>query len=365
MDISRETANLYKGLGILLIVLHNYFHNIPPLIGQNEFYFNPHVNAKFVDTMLGSPTEWIRALFSYFGHYGVQLFIFLSAYGLTRRYSGEKIRYADFLKSRFGKIYLTFVICVGVYIILGLLKTVFFPGEKVLFWDSILWKLLLVSNFIPGQAKMPVGPWWFLPFILQFYLVFPLLLLMYKRSGTRSLVLLSLAAMVLVWAVNPYLMRNGLNLNYMFIGHLPVFCLGIYMAGNTSSRFSPVVGVISLGVFVLGCIYPTVWIASGLTATILLLVLAERYIKNIVSTSRSYVILSFYGGISFHLFLVNGFLRGPFHQLAVIYQEWWLTIILGILSLLFSTAFAVVLGKLDLKVRHLIRRNPGNVAENR
>ena len=349
---------MYKGLGILLIVLHNFFHNIPPLIGQNEFYFNPQVTGKFIDAMLGSPTEWVRALFSYFGHYGVQLFIFLSAYGLTKRYSSERIRYVDFLKTRFSKIYLSFVICVVVYICLGFLKSGLLTDEKVLFWDSLLWKLLLVSNFIPGEAMQPVGPWWFLPFILQFYLVFPLMLLAYKRMGVLFLLLLSLSALILVWVVNPGLIRIGLNLNYMVVGQLPIFCLGIYFADNPGARITPAIGMLALGVFIIGCFNPPVWVATGLAATILLLILSGRYIKNLKAGSVSYRILGFYGVISLHLFLVNGFLRGPFHQLAVSLDQWWLTILSGIFSLLFSTVFAVVLSKADYKIRDLIVRNP-------
>jgi peptidoglycan/LPS O-acetylase OafA/YrhL len=357
MQLSKETSNLYKGLGILLIVLHNYFHNIPPLIGQNEFYFNLLVTERFVQAMLASPTEWVRAVFSYLAHYGVQLFIFLSAYGLAKRYSSEDVEYAEFLKTRFGKIYLSFVICVAVYICLGVLKSALLPDEKVLFWDSLLWKLLLVSNIIPGEAMSPVGPWWFLPFILQFYLVFPFLLRAYRRTGTHFLVILSLAAMIIEWAVNPFLMRHGVNLNYIFIGHLPVFCLGIYFSGNPGVKITFGLGIAALGIFILGCVNPIAWIASDLGATVLLLVLLGWYTSTLSSASTGYRVVSFYGKISFHLFLVNGFLRGPFHQMAVSLDKWWLTILLGILSLLFSTAFAVMLRRVDYQFRNIISRN--------
>jgi len=37
---SKEQTALLKGLGILLIVLHNFFHNLTPVIGENEFSFS-------------------------------------------------------------------------------------------------------------------------------------------------------------------------------------------------------------------------------------------------------------------------------------------------------------------------------------
>ena len=189
-QITRESANLYRGVGILLIVLHNFFHNVPPVTGENEFLFQLAATDRFVAAMLASPTEWVKAVFSYLGHYGVQLFIFLSAYGLTRRYAGVPLSYRQFLRSRFFKIYLSFVICVAVYVVLGLFKSAFLTDEKVLYWDSLLWKLLLVSNFIPGQSLMPVGPWWFMPFIFQFYLVYPLLLRASQHLGAVFLLML-------------------------------------------------------------------------------------------------------------------------------------------------------------------------------
>jgi len=39
-ELTRYQTEILKGLGILLIVLHNVFHNLTPYIGQNEFSFD-------------------------------------------------------------------------------------------------------------------------------------------------------------------------------------------------------------------------------------------------------------------------------------------------------------------------------------
>ena len=354
-NINRETANLYKGVGILLIVLHNYFHNLPPLIGENEFVFHLAATDRFIAAMSDSPTEWVRAVFSYLGHYGVQLFIFLSAYGLTKRYASTSLSYKQFLRTRFAKVYLSFVICVAVYVVLGLLKSAYLPYEKVLYWDSLLWKLLLISNVIPGQALMPVGPWWFMPFILQFYLVYPLLLMASLRFGVMFLLMLALASLAFEWAYHTVLVRQGFNINFMFVGHLPVLCAGIYFALKPHSRIPYGASAVALPIFIWGCYNSSVWLVADLSMTIMLLVLLDWYFRRLSVTGLAYRVTAFFGLISFHLFMVNGFLRSPFHVLAVFMDRWWFTIACGLMSLLFSTAFAVALMKLDDKVRKLVK----------
>jgi len=359
-DITRESTNLYKGVGILLIVLHNYFHNIPPIIGQNEFVFHLAVTDRFVDAILDSPTNWLRAIFSYLGHYGVQLFIFLSAFGLTKGYLDKTVRYTTFLKKRFSKIYLSFAICVAVYVALGILKTIYLTDEKVLYWDSLAWKLLLVSNLVPGQAMKPVGPWWFIPFILQFYLLFPFLLQTYRRFGVFSLFAISIASLTVEFLLNPYLIGYGININYNAIGHLPVFCLGIYFASRPQLHIPSSILFTSAAIFLLGCLYPAAWLLADLCMTIIMLSVFRWFFRKLSETGVAIYIIGFYGAISFHLFMVNGFLRSPFHDIAVQYNLWWLTILCGFANLLFSSIFAIVLRYMDNMLRYylpIVRRS--------
>lgn len=51
--LTEQQTTMYKGIGILLIALHNFLHTIPPVIGENEFLFQrePFENFRFV--MLG------------------------------------------------------------------------------------------------------------------------------------------------------------------------------------------------------------------------------------------------------------------------------------------------------------------------
>ncbi len=356
-SFSIAQSEIIKGIGILIIVLHNFFHNLTPEIRENQFSFNSTTLSRFYLTIADNPLEILRAGFSYFGHYGVQIFIFFSAYGLTRKYLHTNIQLGSFLSRRLGKIYASFLICVAVYILLGLAKEQIIPGEQVLYWDSLAWKILLISSFIPDQALMPVGPWWFMSFIFQVYLFYPLLLKMFKKYGTGSLLILSLASILVEWWLNPYLIKNGLNINFMIFGHLPVLCMGIYLAAQERIRLSYSVLAFSFMLFILGNFNQTIWITTDLTFTVMMLGIAMIAINRQNKRTRLAVPLAFYGAISFHLFMVNGFLRSVFHKFAESYNTWWIDNLAAVGTLIFSTLFAIFLNRLDQQIRLVVARH--------
>jgi peptidoglycan/LPS O-acetylase OafA/YrhL len=353
-SFSITQTEILKGIGILIIVLHNFFHNLTPIIGQSQFRFDSHGYSKFYLTIADSPLELLRAGFSYFGHYGVQIFIFFSAYGLTKKYLHTNIQLGSFLSRRLGKIYASFLICVVVYILLGIAKEQFITSEQVLYWDSLLWKVLLISSFLPNEAMKPVGPWWFMPFIFQVYLCYPLLLWAFKRFGSNFLIILSLASMLTEWLLNPYLIENGLNINFMVFGHLPVLSLGIYLAAQDRIRLSYNILGLSLILFVFGNYNQTIWITADLAFTILALGITMVAINKRLELPRITTFLAFYGGVSFHLFMVNGFLRSLFHNFAEAHNVWWIDNLAALGSLIFSTMFAILLSKLDRQIRLII-----------
>ena len=354
-SFSKEQTVILKGVGILLIVLHNFYHNLTPIIGQNEFTFQSDIVTRFLQTIIHNPLDILRAIFSYFGHYGVQIFIFFSAYGLTKKYYKKTVKFDLFLRGRFNKVYLSFLICLAVYILLGLLKSGFLTSDKVLYWDSLLWKALLISNFIPNQSFMPVGPWWFLPFILQFYVLYPFLLKGFQIYGSKFLLILSCISIFAEWMINPVLIPLGLNLNFMVFGHLPLFCLGMYYAAQERVNIRLEIIALSLVLFIFGNLNSHIWLFTDIAFAVLFLagsiVVFRAQLERTILTG----LFTFFGGISFHLFLVNGFLRSPFHNFAEAYNVWWIDNLAAIASLLFSTLFAIFLSTLDKRLRNYFK----------
>lgn len=65
-----------KGFAILCIMSHNFFHWVPPVTYENEMHFYPMYFSRFLQDFTWP--DAINCLFSFWGFYGVYLFIFLS-----------------------------------------------------------------------------------------------------------------------------------------------------------------------------------------------------------------------------------------------------------------------------------------------
>lgn len=356
--LDKIDSSAYKGIAILMIVSHNFMHTFP-VPKENEFDFNPGRFIDLVTILLSEPENGIRASLSFFGHFGVQIFVFLSAYGLTKKYNYCKISYWPFIFERILRIYPAFILAIIAWAIIsgggadyGILGPL-----KVLYWDieNIILKITLLSNFIPGHSLSPVGPWWFIPFIFQFYFLFPFLLHLHSRLGESVLLLVSVFGLLCSMLTQGNI--GGLNIYFTILGHLPEFCLGIYLAKRDHVELKVSMSFLMpiFLIFLLGNIYPIFWYANHISFLVLLLALFSVLIKIIKNSTLLKEFFCFFGGISMPLFLVNGFLREPFSTWAISYNNWLLTIALCLLSMACSVLVSLVLAKIELRI--MSRRN--------
>jgi peptidoglycan/LPS O-acetylase OafA/YrhL len=340
--LTRNDTTALKGVCIALIVLHNYFHSFPGWRIENEFafstwkfqYFNEHVTSGFYNA--------VGLFFSYFGHYGVQMFVFLSAYGLYLSYQNKPIRYWPFVRSRVWKLWPAFFLAVLFLIALTIITTrrLYHPD----LYGGALLRLSLLSNLVPGKSFDVVGPWWFYSMIVQFYLLFPLLRNLFNRYGVWPLALLSALSWLLQMLFTAKLNSLGWTLNTLVIGHLPVFCLGFVFAKykNTALPWTVFLGAGVL--FYLGNMHSAAWVFSQFCVTILLLygyVLLKKLIRPGAGVFRR--LLFFAGNLSMYLFAVNGFLRHPFLQQAMRHQSVAINWLVLLCFLLFVTVVALLL----------------------
>ena len=307
MNITKKQTVIYKGISILLIVLHNYLHLLSPKLGENEMHFKEGRALQYFEYGLSNPLEVFKLLFSYFGHYGVAVFIFLSAYGLTASLEKNDTNkttenYVSFLIHRFSKIYIPFVLVILVYLMLGFSKS-YLQNTPALLWcspvdvtlTSVVLKLLLISNFIPGESLKPVGPWWFLSFIFQFYLIFPFIYSFFRKFGCMFLVFVSVLGYfmeLVIWE-----RFFSLNINFTIFGHLPLICFGLYLKSNLLQNGLVVLCFIC---FILGNMYYPFWILSDLSFTVLFLFIFKSFGLN---NSNFFLIFSILGRYTLYIFL--------------------------------------------------------------
>lgn len=356
--ISKNETVLFKGIAILLIVTHNFMHLIKEGVpGENEFTFHPERFRSFLTLIVQEYPDIVRIVLHYLGHYGVQVFIFLSAYGLTKKYLAEKIVYKEYLLDRFIKIYPAFILSILLFLAYGFLTDGPAGPLELLHahWKAILFKLTLVSNFIPGMALKPVGPWWFLPFIFQFYLVFPIILVITRKYGACTLAVLSSTG-ILLSVISTYL---GANVYYTIIGHMPELCLGVYLASKERLHIPYYATVAIILLFILGNLYLPFWFISHFCALILLLQIfgaSKHALKGNTGTNK---LLAFYGALSLHLFFVHGFLRWPLLAWARNFDNWAYSLLLCITFLAISTVASYFLYLVEQKIRHWYVSKPG------
>jgi peptidoglycan/LPS O-acetylase OafA/YrhL len=347
MDM-KDTLAL-KGFAIAAIVLHNYYHLLGP-VTENEFDFHGGRFDVFLKSMQ-DPQDAAPALFSFLGHYGVQAFIFVSAYGLARRYWDDSLSWVDFMWSRVKRVYPMFLLAILTWaLFMGLAGAN--PVEILTQNFQLLTLTVLgVQNLIPGATLPPIGPWWFIPFIMQVYALWPALRWVAKRYEVRGLIGLACLSTALVYIANDALVsRWSIHLLETPIGHMPELCLGVLAAryGFVPGRAAGSAGSVLL---IAGNVEKVFWPLSFVGALLLMLALyqaAGHWLR------RSALIQEL-GACSMALFFVNGFVRAPFIALAH-HKLWAYALLLGIAS----SVFAVLLARLLTRIERAIGASVGS-----
>ena len=83
-----------------MITLHNLIHKLPNMPIENEFKFHNYGSDIFFSPLFfENPVSFV---FSFFGYYGVQIFIFLSAYAFyLKKDEIPDMPYFSFIKKRY------------------------------------------------------------------------------------------------------------------------------------------------------------------------------------------------------------------------------------------------------------------------
>lgn len=200
--LTRTECTALRGLAIMGIFLHNYCHWLPHIVRENEYQYVQH-HVDWLEYVLKHPNEYLLVhLLSFFGHYGVPVFLFLSAYGLVLKYEGRepevkpkdtaeksedtaaqdgcdtgKHSYWDgcfvFLREHFWKLFQ--MMFVG-FVAFTMVDAITPDSHRYEFLDIVA-QLGMFNNVLPHPDKIIwPGPYWFFGLMMQLYLVYRLLL---------------------------------------------------------------------------------------------------------------------------------------------------------------------------------------------
>lgn len=172
-------SSVLRGVAILSIVLHNYCHWQKGAIFENEFTYQSWHVSKLLHYLAHPDIYLPLQLFSFFGHYLVVIFVFLSAYGLEKKYgrSTQEVPPLPFIWTHYLKL---LSMCIVGYIAYLALNAYYTPyPSSVVF--GILNQLSMLSNLqiFPAETYAP-GPYWYFGLTFQLYVIYRLFL--FRRS---------------------------------------------------------------------------------------------------------------------------------------------------------------------------------------
>lgn len=228
--LTRAECNVLRGLAIIGIFLHNYCHWLGPVVKENEYTFSTH-NVGWLHQVLSSPDGLLPMhLLSFYGHYGVPIFLFLSAYGLERKYGSRPLPATGagqsafrFIRYHFLKLFKMVVVGFAAFTMVDAIT----PGRFHYDVVKVLGQLFMFGNLLPDpDHQIWPGPYWFFGLMLQLYIVYRLLLYRRHWGVTAVLVVACMAAQMVCGPESDALNR----LRYNCVGAMLPFGFGLLCA---------------------------------------------------------------------------------------------------------------------------------------
>ena len=228
--LSRTECTAMKGIAILGIIFHNYCHWLKGIVRENEYTWLQWKNDRLME-VLQQPDEWLPMhLVSYFGHYGVPVFLFLSGFGLVMKYENGSLPEASIWRfTRYNYLKLFRIFIVG-FVFFTMLDA-FTPGIHRYLASEVLAMLGMYANFLerPSEVVWP-GPYWYFSVTMQLYILYRLI---FYRWRYWSIVVV---LMVGCWLWQMFYlddMETMERLRYNLVGGMLPFGMGI-LAGRWS-----------------------------------------------------------------------------------------------------------------------------------
>lgn len=235
--LTRTQCSAMRGIAIIGIFLHNYCHWLGMAVKENEYTFTAGNCRRLLEVMTQPDWNLPVHLLSFFGHYGVPVFLFLSAYGLVMKYENggndtitpqteapsRGPSAVAFIRYHFLKLFKMMIVGFVAFTMIDAIT----PGRWHYSAATIVAQIGMFNNLMPDPDHVIwPGPYWFFGLMLQLYVVYRLLL---YRRGWKPL----LVAVAACWLMQAICSPEGETLNrlrYNCIGGILPFALGLLFA---------------------------------------------------------------------------------------------------------------------------------------
>ncbi|MBR1804501.1 MAG: acyltransferase [Muribaculaceae bacterium] len=238
-SLNRAECAMLKAVAIMMIMSHNFCHLLKNMnvTAENEYSFSMERIIKLCYHLSHPDLNLLHHLLSFFGHYGVPVFLFLSGYGLVMKYEQTTDAMPSpgkFIGQHYVKLLKLMLLgVVGYYVCLYFLQDNFRLGKKIILFIS---QLSMGVNILPRPwYHIKPGPYWFFGLMMELYVIYRLLLYAPKDAAWRRWVW-PVAFILVCWLSQEYGLHHDLLIwmryNF-FVAALP------FSFGMLAARYQP------------------------------------------------------------------------------------------------------------------------------
>lgn len=310
--ITRSEGMAMKGVGILLIVTHNLAHMLG-VTGYdcNEYNFEQE-SADALFSIIAHPSANILLqLSTLLGYCGIYIFLFLSAFGLVRKYEQGTVKMPSpraFIWHHYTKLFkLMFFGLLSAIAVAYLLHSSMLPNKR----DWLAQALMITNWLMPPYHHVFPGPYWFLGLMVELYIIYRLVLYVPHDGAKWRKWLIPVAFAAITLAPQIWFRTAGREMIYL---RYNFFVAGLsFSAGLLVARYGGIprmsrwawggVMVVSTVAFILMQKSPTTWVLSSLLAAVAIIALVKALSGMVLS------LIVWVGGISSSLFIVHPVIR--------------------------------------------------------
>lgn len=344
--LTRTECTAMKGIAILGIMLHNYCHYVRDIVRENEFTWQQSKCDRLWE-VLQQPDDLLPMhLLSFFGHYGVTVFLFLSGFGLVMKYERSPLPEVGiwrFIRYNYLKLFRIFIVGFVLFTMLDAIT----PGMHHYKTHEVVAMLGMYANFLehPARVVWP-GPYWYFSVTLQLYILYRLVFFRWRHWG----VVVALIAGCWVWQLC-YLddMVTLERLRYSLVGGLLPFGMGVLVARwSASKQISLLSPLSSLLIFVLmvvfGFMFSVFDINTWLWVPALAVVGTIALVKLIPQSVMPSIV--WLGTVSAAIFVMHPLVRKIFVRPYYVYDQYAGLFLFIVATLLVSWLVKIIIDKM-------------------
>ncbi len=229
--LSLAESKALRGIAILGIMLHNYCHFLGFAVKENEYTFTQAKPLQLLARLIDMSDYLFVHVLSFFGHYGVPVFLFISGFGLVAKYerkTPQRVRALPFVGYHYMKLLRLMLLGYVAFAVVSYLHPHGYHGYTL---GRVVAQLLMYINLLPDPDHIiKPGPYWFFGLMLQLYVVYRLLV--YRRRSLNVVVLIAVCWLAqAVFSPETRADVDALNrIRYNFVGGMLPFGAGVLYA---------------------------------------------------------------------------------------------------------------------------------------